>query len=156
MKENIHPKYYPEAQVVCACGNSWNVGSTVPVIHTDVCNACHPFFTGEQRIVDSAGQVERFMKKLERRDKMIADAEKRRALATSPMLPLTELDLGSRSLSVLTGAGMKTVGDVLAKLQEGDETLTNLKGFGMKSLATLKKTLRAGSFVLPGDEAAEE
>lgn len=156
MKEKIHPKYYPEAQVVCACGNTWNVGSTAPVIHTDVCNACHPFFTGEQRIVDSAGQVERFMKKLERRDRMIADAERRKELATSPMLPLIELDLATRSLTVLTGAGIRTVGDVLSKLEEGDVALTNLKGFGLKSLATLKKTLRAGGFVLPGDEAAKE
>ena len=67
MKENIHPEYYPEAQVICACGNTWTVGSTVPVVRTDICSKCHPFFTGEQRIVDSGGQVERFMKKLESR-----------------------------------------------------------------------------------------
>jgi large subunit ribosomal protein L31 len=66
MKEKIHPKYYPEARVVCACGNSWTTGATVPEIRVDVCSACHPFFTGEQRIVDTAGQVDRFMKRLER------------------------------------------------------------------------------------------
>ncbi len=67
MKENIHPKYYPEATVSCACGNSWITGATQEEIRTDVCSACHPFFTGEQRIVDTAGQVERFMRRLERR-----------------------------------------------------------------------------------------
>lgn len=68
MRKNIHPKYYPEATVICACGNTFKVGSTKEIIRTDVCSQCHPFFTGEQRIVDTAGQVERFMRRLERRD----------------------------------------------------------------------------------------
>jgi len=156
MKEGIHPEFYPEAQVVCVCGNSWNVGATVPAIRTDVCSKCHPFFTGEQRIVDSGGQVERFMKKLERRDRMIAEVERRKAMATSPELPVSGLELGSRLEKVLIGAGVKTVDDVLAKLKEGDEALTNLKGFGLKSLATLKKLLRSRGFILPGDAAPEE
>jgi large subunit ribosomal protein L31 len=66
MKPKIHPKYYPEARVICACGNTWTTGATVPEIKVDVCSACHPFFTGEQRIVDTAGQVDRFMRRLER------------------------------------------------------------------------------------------
>jgi len=64
MKENIHPKYYPEAVVRCACGNTWTTGSTIPEVRTDVCSACHPFFTGEQRIVDSEGRVDRFYRRL--------------------------------------------------------------------------------------------
>jgi large subunit ribosomal protein L31 len=67
MKEGIHPKYYPQATVICACGNTWKTGATVELIHTDVCSVCHPFFTGEQRIVDTAGQVDRFMRRLEKR-----------------------------------------------------------------------------------------
>ena len=67
MKADIHPKYFTTARVTCSCGNSWLTGSTKPEIRTDVCSACHPFYTGEQRIVDTAGQVERFMKRLERR-----------------------------------------------------------------------------------------
>jgi large subunit ribosomal protein L31 len=66
MKDKIHPNYYPEARVTCACGNSWVTGATQEEIRTDVCSACHPFYTGEQRIVDTAGQVERFMRRLER------------------------------------------------------------------------------------------
>jgi len=67
MKQKIHPKYYPDATVVCACGNSWTTGATQKEIRTDVCSACHPFYTGEQRIVDTAGQVERFMRRLEKK-----------------------------------------------------------------------------------------
>jgi large subunit ribosomal protein L31 len=152
----IHPQYYPDAQVICACGNTWTVGSTVPVIRTDVCSKCHPFFSGEQRIVDSGGQVERFMKKLERRDRTIAEAEKRRARKKSPDLLISELDISTRAKKVLDGAGMKSVGDIIEKLELGDQGLTNLAGFGLKSLATLKKRLRARGFVLPGDEEPEE
>jgi large subunit ribosomal protein L31 len=64
MKPGIHPKYV-ESQVVCACGNTFTTRSTKPQLRTDLCNVCHPFYTGEQRIVDTAGQVERFMKKME-------------------------------------------------------------------------------------------
>ena len=75
MKEKIHPKYFPQATVICACGNTWNTGATVELIHTDVCSKCHPFFTGEQRIVDTAGQVDRFMRRLERKVEL-AEQEK--------------------------------------------------------------------------------
>jgi large subunit ribosomal protein L31 len=73
MKPKIHPKYYPNAKVICSCGNTWTTGATVPEIHTDVCSACHPFFTGEQRIVDTAGQVDRFMRRLEKKSKLQAE-----------------------------------------------------------------------------------
>lgn len=63
MKEGIHPKYVV-ATVTCACGNSWQTMSTKEVLKTDLCSKCHPFFTGEQRIVDTAGQVERFMRRM--------------------------------------------------------------------------------------------
>ncbi|NLX37675.1 MAG: 50S ribosomal protein L31 [Chloroflexi bacterium] len=66
MKADIHPKYYPEAQVSCACGNAWTTGSTLPEIRVDVCSACHPFFTGQQqRLVDRAGQVDRFNRRFQ-------------------------------------------------------------------------------------------
>ncbi len=75
MKADIHPKYYPNARVTCSCGATWLTGSTSPEIRTDVCSTCHPFYTGEQRIVDTAGQVERFMKRLERRQSESARRE---------------------------------------------------------------------------------
>jgi large subunit ribosomal protein L31 len=65
MKEKIHPEWYAEAVVRCACGNTWTTGSTVEELRTDVCSACHPFFTGEQRIVDTEGRVDRFYRRLE-------------------------------------------------------------------------------------------
>ena len=65
-KADIHPKYY-EAKVHCgSCGTEWTVGSTRPELRVDVCSNCHPFFTGKQTIIDTAGQVERFQKRLER------------------------------------------------------------------------------------------
>ena len=64
MKPGIHPNYV-EATVTCACGNSFVTRSTKPTLRTDLCNVCHPFYTGEQRIVDTAGQVERFMRRVE-------------------------------------------------------------------------------------------
>ncbi len=62
MKEKIHPEYV-QATVQCACGNSWETRSTKERLHVEVCSRCHPFFTGEQRIVDTAGRVERFKRR---------------------------------------------------------------------------------------------
>lgn len=64
MKPGIHPNYV-EATVTCSCGNTFTTRSTRREIRTDLCSTCHPFYTGEQRIVDTAGQVERFAKRME-------------------------------------------------------------------------------------------
>jgi len=63
MKEKIHPKYNSDCKVSCSCGNNFVTGSTDKIIKVEVCSKCHPFFTGEQRIVDTAGRVERFKKR---------------------------------------------------------------------------------------------
>ncbi len=60
MKEKIHPKYFPNATVSCSCGNTFTTGSTRPSLKVELCSACHPFYTGEKRMVDTAGRVERF------------------------------------------------------------------------------------------------
>ena len=65
MKAKIHPAFVTDAQVVCACGNKFTTGSTKQHIQVDVCNKCHPLYTGEHRFVDTKGKVERFQKKLE-------------------------------------------------------------------------------------------
>jgi large subunit ribosomal protein L31 len=62
MKEGIHPRY-EKATVVCACGSTFETRSTVSTIHVEICSACHPFFTGKQKLVDTAGRVERFNRK---------------------------------------------------------------------------------------------
>ncbi len=63
MKKGIHPEYYPKAVIRCACGNEMVVGCTVKELRVEVCSKCHPFYTGEQKILDTSGRVERFMKK---------------------------------------------------------------------------------------------
>ena len=63
MKEKIHPKYYPEATVSCSCGNTFVTGATKEAIRIELCSKCHPFFTGEQRIVDTEGRVEQFIRR---------------------------------------------------------------------------------------------
>jgi len=60
MKSKIHPKYYNDAQIICSCGGTYTTGSTQKVLKVELCAKCHPFFTGEQRMVDTAGRVERF------------------------------------------------------------------------------------------------
>ncbi len=63
MKANIHPEYHAHAVAVCSCGNTFEVGSTSESLKVEICSACHPFFTGEQRIVDTEGRVERLRRR---------------------------------------------------------------------------------------------
>lgn len=63
MKKGIHPTYHQDAKIVCSCGFSKAVGSTIPEIHTEVCSHCHPFYTGKQKLVDTAGRVDKFKKR---------------------------------------------------------------------------------------------
>ncbi len=68
MKEKIHPTYYSDAKVVCSCGNSFTTGATKELLKVELCSKCHPFFTGEQRIVDTAGRIERFRRRYKIKD----------------------------------------------------------------------------------------
>lgn len=65
MKANLHPAWYSDTKVTCACGNTFTTGSTLPTIRVELCSACHPFYTGTQKFVDTLGQVDRFIKKTE-------------------------------------------------------------------------------------------
>jgi len=157
MKQNLHPTWYPKAEVICACGHTWTVGAAVPQIHTDICSHCHPYYTGEQRIVDTEGQVDRFIRRLQAREEALQQVERRRAQRTSPEIPMTELGLGKRMEKLLSEAGLLKVGDVLDLLQEkGDDGFTDIKGLGLKALADLKKSLRARGYTLPGDDLPGE
>lgn len=147
MQQNIHPQWYPEAKAVCSCGNSWEVGSTLEQIRTDVCNACHPFFTGEQRIVDTEGQVDRFYQRLERRAQIQAELDAAREAVVSGQAPIAELELGSRSTNILLEAGYDTVASVISQLEQDENELLALQGFGQKSLIDLKKRLRADGYI---------
>ncbi len=147
MKAGIHPTYYPAAQVMCSCGNSWTVGSTSETIRTDVCNVCHPFFTGEQRIVDTEGQVDRFYQRLERRQQIREEIDAHRQAVESGAVSIAELELGSRTENVLRSERFETVADLLRQLDEGDDSLLRIQGFGQKSLIDLKKKLRASGYI---------
>ncbi len=81
MKKDIHPEYYPDAVIKCACGNTFTVGSTVKEIHVEICSNCHPFYTGKETIVDTAGRVDRFKKRQqaasEKAQKTLSPADKK-------------------------------------------------------------------------------
>jgi len=154
MKEAIHPKYFPEATMVCACGNTWKTGSTQESIRTDVCSACHPFYTGEQRIVDTEGQVDRFYKKIKSHEEFEKAKSERETIKAVADVPVDTLELGSRVTNALVDAKIVTIQDLLTLLEGGDQPLLDIKGFGRKSLIDLKKALRVQGFEIP--EAAEE
>ena len=63
MKENLHPQYFTNAKVVCACGNTFTTGSTRPELHVEICSNCHPFYTGRQNLIDTAGTIDKFKKR---------------------------------------------------------------------------------------------
>jgi len=155
MKKGIHPTYYPDAQVVCACGNTWTTGSTRKMIRTEVCSKCHPFFTGQQqRLVDREGQVDRFYRKLQARQSFIDQQQSRAESKTSPNRPITDLGLGTRPTEALAKAGIATVGQALERLAKGDSAMLEIESFGRKSLIDLKKSLRNLGYELP--ETTEE
>ena len=138
MKTDIHPTYYVDATVTCACGNTWKTGSTQKEIRVEICSNCHPFFSGEmQRIVDIEGQVDRETEKV------------------SPERPVAELELGKRPTDALAKAGIKKVGQLMNKMAEGEEAVLAISGFGQKSLIDTKKKLRALGYEFAEEEKSD-
>jgi len=70
MKKNIHPQYYPKAEVHCSCGAVFYVGSTVPKMEVEICSHCHPFYTGQKKLVDTTGRVQRFQQRLKKTERL--------------------------------------------------------------------------------------
>lgn len=70
MQKDIHPKYYPQARVQCACGNTFQVGSTKEFLEIEICSKCHPFYTGKEKMMDTMGQVQKFRKRLAKKEEM--------------------------------------------------------------------------------------
>lgn len=70
MKKDIHPKYYEKAQVICACGNTFTIGSTQEHIEVEICSKCHPFYSGKEKIIDAMGRVEKFKKRLAKKENL--------------------------------------------------------------------------------------
>ncbi len=153
MKKGIHPEYYWDAQVICACGNTWTTGATAKVIRVEVCSQCHPFYTGTQRIVDTEGQVDRFMKRLQAAESYREERERKAKLRRSPERPVEDLPLDKEYVQALVDAGYKTVGDVLTQMETDPKVLVEVKGLGHQGFIELRKTLRKEGFTLP--EAAD-
>lgn len=111
MKPEIHPEYHALAKISCSCGNSWVTGSTKPEISVNICSQCHPFYTGEQRIIDSVGRVERFVKRLESRSSAAArqqiEAEARK-----------EADVAARRARARGDDPEQAAAEVMAKFEE--------------------------------------
>ena len=150
MKQDIHPAWF-EAQVRCiTCGTTWTTGATVDTLTVEICSNCHPFYTGEQRIVDTEGRVDKFMKRLKQRDE-IRTAQERRQEERAPLdLPIAELGLSARYAVLLEENGIAVVADVLDRLgEENDEgSILAIHGIGRKVLSDLKKILRAKGYQL--------
>ena len=122
-------------------------GSTQEEVHTDLCYKCHPFYTGEQRIVDTEGQVERFYRKLEARQEYVEKQDDQAAATSSAEVELASLGLTPRALAALAQVEITNIKHVLSKLETGGEpALLSITGFGRKSLIDLKKAMRALGF----------
>ena len=152
MKTKIHPKYFPDAKVTCACGATWTTGSTQAELRLDICSNCHPFYTGEQRIVDTEGQVDRFMKRVQAREDYVSAKIERDEAKVSPERPIAEFGVTKRVVDTLAKAEINTAGDILEKLEKDDEEILSIDGFGRKSLADIKKALRRFGYTLPEDK----
>lgn len=76
MKKDIHPKYHEKTKVNCACGASFDIGSTKEAVETEVCFKCHPFYTGKEKIIDTAGRVEKFRKRVAKKEELKSKVSK--------------------------------------------------------------------------------
>ena len=116
----------------------------------EICSNCHPFYTGEQRIVDTEGRVDKFMKRLQQRDDIRSAQEEREAQRAPLDLPIGELDISARYSNILEENGVKVVGDVLDRLGDEDDenSILAIQGIGRKVLSDLRKMLRAQGYQL--------
>ncbi len=142
MKEEIHPKWYPEAKVICNGEVVMTVGSTRPELHVEIWSGNHPFYTGQQRLVDTEGQVERFMRRLHRRQEIQTEFEQQAEAASPLAAPVEELGLTTRAQKALRDEGLNTIGDVLERYRQGEDALLAITGVGQKALIDIKRFLR--------------
>lgn len=150
MKEAIHPAWH-ETPVRCmSCGTTWTTGSTVESLTVEICSNCHPFYTGEQRIVDTEGRVDKFMKRLQQRDEIRTTLEKAEEERTPLDLPITELGIGARYTNILVDNNINIVGDLLDRLGDEDDenSILAIQGIGRKVVSDMKKSLRGLGYQL--------
>jgi large subunit ribosomal protein L31 len=147
MKENIHPKWYPDAKVILNGEVVMTVGATKPELSVEIWSGTHPFYTGQQRLVDTEGQVERFMRRLQRREAIVTEVQEQKDSRSPLAAAVDTLPLTSRAVKALQEAGVATVGDIVARLEEGDDALLAVNGFGQKALIDVKKFLRSQELI---------
>ena len=142
MKEAIHPKWYPDAKVIVEGEVVMTVGSTKPEISVEVWSGTHPFYTGTQRLMDTEGQVDRFMRRLQKRGEIQTQTETVKESRKIENLSVEEMGLGTRVNNALAQAELVTVGDVLKLLKEGDDAVLALQGVGQTALIKIKRYMR--------------
>lgn len=147
MKKDIHPEWYPEAKVYVDGEHVMTVGATQPEIRVEIWSGTHPFYTGQQRLLDTEGQVDRFMRRLQRREEIRQELETKQEEAKPVNLSVEEMSLGTRAENALKEADVTTVSDVLALLEQGDDALLALPGIGQKALIDIKRFLRAEGLI---------
>ncbi len=145
MREGIHPTFYADATFTCgSCGTTWQTGSTKKIVHVDVCSNCHPFFTGTQRIVDTAGQVERFTKRLAARESAVETGQvkgskrQRRAeerIKRSGMLEAMQPEPASAANETPVTAAAKAVGGAVGTAEAIVEQAGQAIGEGLNAAA---------------------
>lgn len=143
MKKDIHPEWHPNAKVIINGETVMEVGSTVPEMNVEIWSGTHPFFTGQQRLVDTEGQVDRFMRRLQKREEILSIQEEELAASSPEAMPIQAIGISKRAETALVDAGIFTVGDLLARLNEGgDDALLSIVGVGQMALIEIKKYLR--------------
>lgn len=143
MKEGIHPQWYPNAKVIVDGEVVMTVGSTSPELNIEVWSGTHPFYTGTQRLVDTEGQVDRFMRRLQKQQEIQTVVEESRQRQTPENFSVEEMELGTRATKALLEANLITVGDVVQLLEKGDDALLAVQGIGQKALIDIKRYLRS-------------
>ena len=147
MKKEIHPQWYPDAKVFVDGKEVMTVGSTQPEIRVEIWSGTHPFYTGTQRLVDTEGQVDRFMRRLQKREELRAQQEKEEEKASPVNLSIDSMSLGKRAEKALDEAGLATAGELVELLEKGDDALLALPGIGQKALIDIKRFLRAEGMI---------
>ena len=148
MKKDLHPKWYPNAPVIVEGEVVMHVGSTQPEIRVEIWSGTHPFYTGQQRLVDTEGQVDRFMRRLQRRQQIAQEQEKEEEKRDPLKLSVDSMSLSTRYVNALQEAEVTSVGDIMGLIEEGgDDALLALPGIGQMALVEIKRHLRAEGLI---------
>jgi large subunit ribosomal protein L31 len=147
MKDDIHPEWYPDAEVVVDGEVVMRVGATKPRLNVEIWSGTHPFYTGQQRLLDTEGQVERFLRRLQRREDLISTEESDEEADSPLVLSIDEIGLPTRAATALRDAGLTTVGDVFERYQQGEDALLAIMGVGQRALIDIKKFLRGEGLI---------